>query len=555
MAGGAVAVGATLGFAGAAKADDAGQVLVNYVDSIPWNAEYDVVVVGWGGAGSVAAITAAEQGARVLLTEKAPMGHHGGNTRYCEQYFCIPNSYEDGVAFFGAMAKGFDTATDEVIDFMARGSIEIEEWLYAHGAKEFADGSPATGNRPVDPNRVPRAEQSAWIHENPDGTRTMSEYPVWPDGTLNDGRICEFMVVDPPDHEEKHYWNLLCNNVEALKDSIDVWVSSPAKHLIQDPYTKTILGVQIERDGQVLNVRAKNGVVLACGSYEANQEMFENYAQLPCALPIGSLYNTGDGITMGLEVGADLWHMDALSGPWILPKFPNEDRAFFNVNIAGQRITTEGNCIYVGGNAQRFMNESGTNKHGHVEYGGSWISQITPDVMWAIMDSTARNGAGTITVVSEEELVEAPTIEELAEAIGLDSAALADTVARWNDSVAAGVDERFERMECSLAPIESAPFYAVRLWPACVNAQGGPKRNVSCEVLDPNGNPIPRLYSAGELGSFWAGVYICGGNIAETVYSGREAGMNAAIEKGDPEPVAIFAATQRLEDYGSDLEA
>ena len=96
-------------------------VTFSFPDTVQWNADYDVVVVGWGGAGSVAAITAAEAGANVLLAEKAPYGDEGGNTRYCEQFFCIPNTYEDGVAFFSAMAEGFDSATDEVIDFMAKG--------------------------------------------------------------------------------------------------------------------------------------------------------------------------------------------------------------------------------------------------------------------------------------------------------------------------------------------------------------------------------------------------------------------------------------------------
>lgn len=526
-------------------------VTFSFPDTVQWNAEYDVVVVGWGGAGSVAAITSAEAGANVLLAEKAPYGDEGGNTRYCEQFFCIPNTYEDGVAFFSAMAEGFDSATDEVIDFMAKGSTEIGEWLLAHGATTF---SPHAAGGESSPDSIVPAEMATWAYTAEDGSTMMSEYPVWPDGTPMNGRVNEFHQVDEPDDEKKKYWNLLRTNVVALKDSIDVWFESPAVHLVQDPFSKTVVGVVIKRDSQEVFVRAKNGVVLACGSFEANAQMMQNFTQRTNSLPIGSLYNTGDGIVMGLEVGADLWHMDALSGPWIKPKYHDVERAILSANIAGQRVTNEGNCIYVGGDGKRFMDESGCNKHGHVNIGGTWMSQPLPNVMWAIMDSTARNGHGTIAAVEEAELIECNSVEELAQAIDLDPATLKATVDEWNGVVASGEDKRFGRLSSSLAPIETAPFYALRMYPACVNCQGGPKRNVECEVLDTNGNPIPHLYSAGELGSFWAGVYICGGNIAETVYSGRKAGENAAKNKDDLAPVELTLASSNPQYLGNDLD-
>ena len=194
-------------------------VTFSFPDTVQWNAEYDVVVVGWGGAGSVAAITAAEAGANVLLAEKAPYGDEGGNTRYCEQFFCIPNTYEDGVAFFSAMAEGFDSATDEVIDFMAKGSTEIGEWLLAHGASTF---SPHAAGGESSPDSIVPAEMATWVYTAEDGSTMMSEYPVWPDGTPMNGRVNEFHQVDEPDDEKKKYWNLLRTNVVALKDSIDV---------------------------------------------------------------------------------------------------------------------------------------------------------------------------------------------------------------------------------------------------------------------------------------------------------------------------------------------
>lgn len=534
----AAAIGASLTASTAFAADRTASY--SHANAVAWDAEYDVVVAGYGGAGAVAAITAAEAGAKVLLVDKAPDGEQGGNTRYCEQYFCIPRSYEDGVAFYTAMAEGFDTATEEVIDYMAKGSVEIGDWLLDHGATTFSSAVEGLVNG-LTLDGVATVEGRDWFYEKSDGTVGFSEYPVWPDGTPNEGRICEFTVVDHPDDNQKKYWNLLVRNVEMLGNSIDVWLASPARHLIQDPFTKTVLGVQIEHEGAMLNVRAKNGVVLACGSYEANPAMFETFAQLPDAHPIGTLHNTGDGITMGLEVGADLWHMSALSGPWLVARLGDSERCF-STSYSYQRITRAGNCINVGSDAKRFMNDSGRCKHGHVSYGGTSMNQIAPNVIWAIMDATARNGEGDIALISDEHLFMADTIEELAEKIDLDPATLAQTVTDWNQIVTDGVDPKFDRDPYTMAPIETAPFYAVRLYAGCVNSQGGPRRNIRCEVLDTQGNPIPNLYSAGELGSFWAGVYIAGGNIAETVYTGRTAGANAAISKEPPTAVELVIA-------------
>ena len=168
------------------------------------------------------------------------------------------------------------------------------------------------------------------------------------------------------------------------------------------------------------------------------------------------------------------------------------------------------------------------------------MSQIVPDVVWAIMDDPARNSGGDASIVADEDMCVADSIEELAEMTGLDPETLVATVTEYNDLCAAGLDDpRFERPAKWMAPIETALFYACRLYPSCVNAQGGPKRNVNCEVLDTEDNVIPNLYSCGELGSFCAGPYPCGGNIAETVYTGRCAGTNAATVKEAPAPVEL----------------
>lgn len=142
-AGAAVLGTAGLGVAGCAPAGatadaSGGSVAVDYAGTVAWNAEYDVVVVGFGGAGAVASITAADEGARVLLLEKGALGEEGGNTRYCEQTLLSFKDYDGGVEFLKSMNAGYDTFTDEVADFMVSNTLEMSDWLIRMGPLELS---------------------------------------------------------------------------------------------------------------------------------------------------------------------------------------------------------------------------------------------------------------------------------------------------------------------------------------------------------------------------------------------------------------------------------
>lgn len=516
---------------------------VLYEDTICWNAEYDVVVIGFGGAGAVSSIAASEAGAKVLLTEKAPLGHEGGNTRYCAQVCRYYGTYEDGMAYVLAEAEGYDTMTEEIADFIVRGTMSNPEWLTSVGLPTLTKDY------------------------------VLGEYPELPGAD----QMFIYTVKNPDVTNGKGYWETVRSGVVARAENIDVWFDSPAKHLIQDPFTKTIIGVQIEHEGELLNVRAKNGVVLACGGFENNEEMVENYTQREHMYPMGTIYNTGDGVKMALEVGADLWHMNALSGPWITIKTDDMDRAFFNG--MSQNLANNFACIYVGPDGTRFTNESGWQRHGHINYSGNYYSQMTTYPMYAIFDQTAFDSGLNVPPqfsadLSEElangTIVKADTIAELAEKIGVrvDSpkpnvanspmwddtymmAGLVNQVELYNQYCEEGFDHQFNRKESTLVPIQEGPFYAIEMVPAMVNTQGGAKRNTECEVLDTNGNPIPHLYSAGEFGSFYAGMYTGGGNVAETMFTGRVAGANAAAVKEPAAPVELVAVESNIKQYES----
>jgi succinate dehydrogenase/fumarate reductase flavoprotein subunit len=109
---------------------------------------------------------------------------------------------------------------------------------------------------------------------------------------------------------------------------------------------------------------------------------------------------------------------------------------------------------------------------------------------------------------------------------------LQNTIEEYNRFCDAKKDQKFDREPGSLAPIKKAPFYALKMYPGGPNTQGGPKRNEKSQVVDSSGDPIPHLYSAGELGSVYGFLYPTGGgNLAEMIAFGRLAGENAFAEK------------------------
>ena len=123
----------------------------------------------------------------------------------------------------------------------------------------------------------------------------------------------------------------------------------------------------------------------------------------------------------------------------------------------------------------------------------------------------------------------ARTVRELAGLIGVPPNNLEDTVATYNRYCDRGLDPDFGRGSSDLIPLEHPPYYAVEIWPGGANTQGGPRRSAKAEVLNLDGEPIPGLYSAGELGSIYGMLYPAGGgNLGECIAFGRIAGENAA---------------------------
>lgn len=471
--------------------------------TVEWDAEYDVVVVGFGGAGANTAVAAADEGARVLLLEKAPESEAGGNSIVCVQIMCAIDDPEAFITYQKNLRNGWESPSDAIIETYAYGCAENEDWLVHLGA----DRDQITYN-------------------------ARAEYP------LEGGDKFTYCTVHPMNSDGAAY-KLFKNAVNA-RENIDVWYEAPAVKLIQDPATKIIHGVVAEVEGRQVNVRARNGVVLTLGGFENSPRYQQDYLGHKFWPSLGhAIYNEGDGIRMAIEVGADLWHMANSELNTI--EFVEPDTLDCTWKYDGAM-----KGILVGSNGERFINEydHGGKTHGHMNFGGTWALPVLPDECWEIGDA-ARFNAGPLyktwspdnsAEVAKGYITVADTLEGLAEAIGLDAAAseqLVATVADWNHFCEIGRDYKFEVAAEKLVPIAEGPYYAVKLNHACVNTQGGPVKNERGEVLNPQGEPIPHLYEAGEFGDIWSDLYQASCNLGGGLIFGRISGRNAAAPKDD----------------------
>ncbi len=498
---------------GAPKAGNPEQGEYTYADTIKWDGEYDVVVVGFGGAGAVAAKTAADAGAGVLIVEKAPEGEEGGNTRYCGQLFAYGNNdYEATLAYYKQLAGGHDVP-EEMLEVYADSIARMADIL----ADEFGAN---------------KAEFMDWSSVPLIGTMS-PEYPEF-EGSEKIGLWTLHQGIS-----DSYLWQLLRKNVTDRAESIDVWFESPGTALIQDPESGTILGVTVERGGKTLNVRAKNGVVLTTGGFENNPHMVETYLGLKRYAPIGGLYNTGDGIRMALDAGADLWHMEVYEG---IGDFGGSTFAV-EPGVRGMTLfgsaLTKGAAILVAGDGTRYLREDEVSRHGHIDQGGVWINPNHPGKSYLIIGQAVLDAAVEKKTIAQDDprILSAASVSELAALIGVNEQNLTNTINDFNSYAKNGKDPEFGRSAESMAAFDGAAYYAIEMIPNILNTQGGPRRNVNAQILDRDGNPIPHLYSAGEMGGITAYQYQGGGNVAECITFGMIAGKNAAAPKTDALPV------------------
>ena len=508
-----------------------------FADTVRWDAQYDVVVMGMGAAGMVAAKTAADNGAKVVIVEKCEEGKAGGNTKVCGQLFAYANGDKDAAkSYYTALAGGREIEPD-IIDAIYEGVANIDDILY----DEFGFN---------------KDEYMDWTGVNVGGTNMGAMSPEYP---------------EMPGHEKMALWTThagasdgylyqgLKQNVTDRVDAIDVWYSSPAKSLIQDPVTKTVVGVTVERDGKEMNIRALNGVCICTGGFECNKEMVQHYLNVINYAPRGGQFNTGDGIKMAQAVGADLWHMDCYEGLFGLGSvtYPVEEGIPCDmIATLAQNAVNTGAAILVGTDGDRFVNESETVRHGHLYENGIWENPTFPEKVWYIIDETQKGEIEAAGAMPEEQLAKLTaydSIDALAEGIGVDKDRLTKTIKNYNSFANNGEDYKCGREAQYMRAFDGKKYYAMYMVSGLLNTQGGPKRSANAEVLDTQGNPIPHLYSAGECGGITVCMYQGGTNIAECITFGRIAGKNAAAVK-DALPTYTVEAVESAPAQPGDID-
>ena len=499
--------------------------------SIPkkWDYDYDVVCIGYGGAGAVSAITAHDAGVKVVLLEKMPDG--GGNTRVSAGGILCPDEVEQAYAYFTALYEFSNSEMDkDLVRTFAEGAVSNASWI-----KGLREGTQVAAYGGAGFPKVP-------------GSKVIKKYSV-------QGKFKGMNGASD------NLWDVLSYAVEE-KRKIPVMRETPAKRLVTNAKNE-IVGVIAEQKGKEISIRARRGVILTCGGYEFDAGMKKSNLKGYPIHALGNPGNTGDGIRMAQQVGASLWHMNGAASPFGIKVKEWESAFYMAIGQPG--------FIYVNRHGKRFVDEKSIEAHAAllaVDFYNTEELEYPNIPCFAIFDeetrlkgpistATGRGYAGKRYKWSNDNsaeiekgwIIKADTLAELAGKIKVKPEVLEATLAKWNADVKAGADSEFhrpiqqptgahtgntnaeQRRPVWSAPIEKGPFYALELYPSLMNTQGGPKRNTKAQVLDPFGEPIGRLYSAGELGSMWGVIYQGAGNIGECLVYGRIAGQNAAAEK------------------------
>ncbi|WP_080797526.1 FAD-binding protein [Arabiibacter massiliensis] len=508
-----------------------------------WDAEYDVVVLGFGAAGANAAVAACEEGASVLLTDKAPEGSEGGNSAASGQFVMATDDSEQLYNYLTTLMGKFNNWDNEAVQAYCDGCAENFAWM--------------TGPMGGDPNVIAPTEKPSFPMESSPATAKnwIEKDDVWGLGRkgyvynwhefpeLESGQHCLCLTATGT-RFDRGYYNLCHAAVDARAGKgIDVWLGAPGKKLIADG-EGNVIGCVIEKDGQDVRVKANGGVVLCTGGFEHNKEMIQSYLQQPYVHQRGGLYNDGDGIKMAMGIGADLWHMSNSAGFSWTYKNPS----LSTVGLAGPS-TKIGVIVGLGGG--RFMNEVAENRHGRIDIGGRWISTPMPLPSYLVHDADqlavkfmSSFSDNYVDEIAKGEVITGDTLEELAENIrksndgkdapAFDTDIFVSDVNAYNMRLDAGEDADYGRPIDTMVPVKTGPFYAIKIGPTYFNTMGGPRRNKYGQVISVEGYPIGGLFSAGELGSIFCDMYNGSGNLGETMVFGRISGQNAAHRaKGD----------------------
>ena len=448
-----------------------------YTDPSEIKDSYDVIVVGSGGAGMAAAISAKDAGADVAIFEKMPV--IGGNTskssggmNASETKFQKEQGIEDSNDLFyeETLKGGKGTNDPELLRYMVDNSADAIDWLDSMGIRlnkiTFSGGFSV-----------------ARIHRPEDGSAV--------GGYLVNGL----------------YYNL-------MEREVPIFVNAEVTDLTDTDGAVT--GVTVKIDGKEKTIKAKS-VVLATGGFGSNMDMITKFKpELEGYVTTNHEGATGDGIALAEEEGAETVQMDQIQ---IHPTVYQETSYLVSEAVRGE------GAILVNNEGKRFYNEMETR-----DKVSAAINALPERYAYVVFDQALRERATAIEQYDELGMVvKGETVADLAKEIGVPEENLVATLETWNQYVAAKNDTEFGRTTGMEHDLSKGPYYAIKVAPGIHHTMGGLKINTKTEVLKKDGTAIPGLYAAGEVtGGVHGSNRIAGNAVADIIIFGRQAGTQSA---------------------------
>lgn len=488
----------------------------------------DVVVVGAGGAGMTAAITATDAGKKVIVVESQPIA--GGNSvRSTGGMNAAKTPYQDKNEFKEAagVEKTLATAAEKFADnetITALAATVKSQWdTYQANPQGYFDSvelmeldTMIGGKGKNNPELVKAlAENSAdaieWLASIGAEVKNVGAFGGASVKRIHrpvnaDGKVTAVGAYIVPILEK----NLQDRNVQFLFDT------TANEIIMKDGKAVGIKGTG--KDGHKVTINAKS-VVIATGGFGANAEMVEKYKpELKGFATTNAEGAQGQGIDMATAVGAATVDMDQIQ---IHPTVHIEEDG--NAHLITEGLRGDG-AILVNAEGKRFYDEVSTR-----DKVSAAIIEQTDKSAWLVVDQAMVDKSAVIAgYIKSGYTVTGATYEELAKAMGVDEATFTSTMNTWNQAVEAKSDAEFGRTSFA-NPLTTAPYYAIKITPAVHHTMGGIVINPKAEVLNEKGEAISGLYAAGEVTGGVHGANRLGGNaVADFVVFGRISGQSAA---------------------------
>jgi succinate dehydrogenase/fumarate reductase flavoprotein subunit len=557
-----------------------------------WDRSTDVAIVGSGGAGLVAALAATPSD--VLVVEKAPKV--GGTTAVSGGGLWLPNSRpvveaagrqptEQAEAYIRRVAG--DRVSDDLIETFVDLAPDVVEFMEAETNLEFQfagypDYHTDWEEASDDGNMIePTLFDGSRLGDRLDDIRAdpHHELPVPASEVYEAGGHAKFpKVADLEQLQQRKEADKLATGralvaglYEGCLDAgVEFETGMPAQELVTEG--EEVVGLVAGTDGKEIAIEA-DAVIIAAGGIDWDEDMRENFLRGPVDAPMTPPSVEGDGVTMGMDVGADIGNMNEA---WWFPARRASGQEWEDGSPMYEMVwgRTLPGSIIVNEDGERFCNEAGNyhdlTKTFHDFDPGGYGSRNIPAYM--IVDQDYRDNyqllsddsgdAGwrdqtigddhSTTAVNEQlpdDLAVGETLRELADAIGVDPDGLEETVQEFNEHAREGDDPEFGRGETeydnfvgdpdtdhpNLGPLEEPPFYAVEIYSGIIGTKGGLVTRPDGAVLDVHGDPIPGLYAASNstahvMGMGYAGA---GATLGPNAVFGYQAGRHAGAESAE----------------------